>query len=415
MGLASSLTPVRIAPHNSSLSKVVMIHDKFPADSFPEPPPVSTTTHTIPIPAYVVVGIGLLLGVVWLDIYRPFGLPWSNLYVLIAVYVGTVLRGRVEVILYCSILVVAMLVPTMLWPESIGLGVAFVNRVAGMVGGLIMIGLIWGRREFIESLRLANDRLEAMVRNRTSELQRINNSLQFEIAEHQRTQDELRSSRERLEILSRQLITTLEAERSHIALELHDEIGQSLTAIKMNLRRTQRMADVDIQPHLQENVDIIDQAICQVRNLSLSLRPPQLDDLGLVAAVNWLLRQQGRNGEFEGLLEIDLNDVELSSILETVCFRIVQEALTNVVRHARPTTVNVKLWHNNDQLCLCIQDDGIGFNVDEYRQRAQKGYSVGLISMSERASLIGGRLNIESTPHRGTTIHASFPLSATGL
>lgn len=232
-----------------------------------------------------------------------------------------------------------------------------------------------------------------------------------DITQRKQTDEELRTSHLRSESLSRQLITAQESERRVLARELHDEIGQVLTAIKMNLRRGQRASPATLQQTLEENLLMVDQAIGQIRNLSLSLRPPHLDALGLVAALHWLVQHQARLGGFEGELDVDLGDAQIPSDLETICFRIAQEALTNAVRHGNPTKVEVKLRATDQRLCLSIHDDGIGFNYEESLQRANRGDSFGLTSMEERASLAGGQFRIESAAEQGTKIHVGFPLS----
>jgi len=234
-----------------------------------------------------------------------------------------------------------------------------------------------------------------------------------DVSDRIRIAEELRTSRQRLEVLSRQLITTQETERRHLARELHDEIGQVLTAIKMNLRQTQRVSDPVLQACLDENVAMVDQAIGQVRNLSLSLRPPQLDDLGLVAALHWFVKYQARIGGFQEKLIVDLGDIPVPTDLATVCFRITQEALTNAVRHGHPDHIHVELRANENSLVLIIQDDGVGFDVAEARQRATAGASIGLLSMQERANLVEGQLTIESVLGQGTTIKTWFPLRPT--
>ncbi len=236
-------------------------------------------------------------------------------------------------------------------------------------------------------------------------------SMFIDITDRKKIEDELRSSRQRLESLSRQLITTQETERRHLARELHDEIGQVLTAIKMNLRRTHQAADASVQSHLQENIEMVDQAIVDVRNLALRLRPPQLDELGLGAALHWLLKNQARLKGLEERLDVDLGDFQISAELETVCFRIAQEALTNAIRHGEPSSVHVKLRASENELHLMIRDDGVGFDVIEQRKRTSAGMSLGLSSMQERASLAGGRIEITSTPGHGTTIQTWFPIS----
>ncbi len=231
-----------------------------------------------------------------------------------------------------------------------------------------------------------------------------------DITDRMQAEELLWDSRQRLEVLSRQLISTQETERRHLARELHDEIGQVLTAIKMNLRRAQREVDSGTRPDWEDNVEMVERAIIQVRNLSLSLRPPQLDELGLVAALHWLVKHQARLGGFEDHLDVDLGDVRIPVELETVCFRIAQEALTNAIRHGMPRSVRVKLQASSHELSLSIQDDGIGFDVSDSRRRAMDGDNFGLISMQERSSLVGGQVQIESTPGRGTRVHVSFPL-----
>lgn len=224
-------------------------------------------------------------------------------------------------------------------------------------------------------------------------------------------QKQLVASEQRLESLSRQLITAQESERRRLARELHDQIGQMLTAIKMNLRRTQRMAPPEVGVAVEENVQLVDVAIGQVRNLSLSLRPPQLDELGLVAALHWLVKHQAQLGGFEEQLDIDLGGIQIPPALETACFRIAQEALTNTVRHGHASKVYVKLQGNENKLLLMVRDNGVGFEVDKIRARALSGGSIGLISMQERANLASGQIEIDSNPGHGTRIQAVLQMS----
>jgi PAS domain S-box-containing protein len=235
-------------------------------------------------------------------------------------------------------------------------------------------------------------------------------SVVSDITANKEIDEELRVSRQRLEVLSRQLINTQETERRHLARELHDEIGQTLTAIKMSLRRGQRNLDPDAQSTLEENVSLVDQAISRVRNLSVSLRPPQLDQLGLVAALHWVIKNQARIGGFQEDLDADIGDLQVSDDIAIVCFRITQEALTNAVRHAKPRHVHIRLRVINDELQLLIQDDGIGFDVAQARELATSGASLGLLSMQERVYLVGGQIKIDSTMGLGTKIEARFPI-----
>ncbi len=222
---------------------------------------------------------------------------------------------------------------------------------------------------------------------------------------------ELLASRRRLELLSRQLLRTREAELQHISRELHDEFGQMLTAMKMNLRSMQRSVDAIMCTRLDETIGMVDQAISQVRDLAVNLRPPQLNDLGLVAALHGYLRQQARIAGFLGSLEVEPVGLQVPMDLGIVCFRITQEAITNAVRHAGMQRIEISLKHDHLGLHLKICDDGRGFLVDDVLRRCASGGSLGLIGMQERASLAGGELKIESKPNQGTTISGLFPIS----
>ncbi len=216
---------------------------------------------------------------------------------------------------------------------------------------------------------------------------------------------------ERLQLLSQQLVDAQEAERRHIARELHDEIGQTLTAVKINLQAMQRRTDVsDLTTSLHESMDIVEQAIQQVRNLSLDLRPSLLDDLGLIATLRWYLDRQTRRAGLSAQFTATPPDLNLPANLETVCFRLVQEALTNALRHAQARTIQVDLQQHEKELRLVISDDGIGFEVEPTLKQVVYGKGLGLVGMQERVSLLGGRFELESTPGQGTQIRVFLPM-----
>lgn len=224
---------------------------------------------------------------------------------------------------------------------------------------------------------------------------------------------QVRAGRARLQTLSRRLLDAQEIERRNIARELHDEIGQALTAMKINLHAVQRLVDMSVLgPYLEENINIVDRTLQQVRNLSLDLRPSMLDDLGLVSALRWYVDRQARLAGFDARFTANLGDTRLPPDLETVCFRVTQEALTNVVRHAQATKVHVSLRQRDDTLYLIIRDNGIGFDVRQKQLRAMQGASSGLLGMQERVLFAGGNMEITSRPQRGTEIWVRLPLSA---
>ena len=202
-----------------------------------------------------------------------------------------------------------------------------------------------------------------------------------------------------------------ESERRLIARELHDEIGQALTAVKINLQAVQRLPEASsLGAFPAENMHIVDHILQQVRDLSLDLRPSLLDDLGLVAALRWYVDRQARRSGFAAQVDTHPSEMHLPPDLETACFRIVQEALTNVVRHARAKRVWVAARQAAAELQLVIRDDGVGFDVGTARERAVHGESLGLLGMEERALLVGGHLDIASTPALGTEVRARFAL-----
>ncbi|WP_086761412.1 sensor histidine kinase [Nostoc sp. 106C] len=268
------------------------------------------------------------------------------------------------------------------------------------------------RQQAENALQSVNEELETRVKNRTLELAQINEELKAEIAERKRAQEIQLKTQERLQTLSGKLIEAQEVERRRLAHELHDEIGQALTAVKINLQTLQHSSNINkTELPLQESIDIVEVSLQQVRSLSLDLRPSLLDDLGLVVALRWYIDRQTQRAGIIGEFVSKPLKTKLSPNLETTCFRIVQEALTNIVRHAKAQRVTVELWQQETQLHLIIRDDGIGFDVYAAREKATKGGSLGLLGMEERVLLIGGQIKMKSVHQHGTEIHAILPLS----
>ena len=212
---------------------------------------------------------------------------------------------------------------------------------------------------------------------------------------------------------SRRLLEAQEAERRRISLELHDQVGQILTAVKMNLHALRKAYNSpEVLTSIEENLNVIDEAVDQVRDLSVDLRPLLLDDFGLVVAVRWYLDRQEKNSgvavEFSNQSLSD--DDRFPAALETACFRIVQEGVTNIIRHARATRISVRLERTGSDLSLVINDNGSGFDVKEMRSTSGAP-TLGLRGMEERAQAVGGTLTIDSAPGLGTQICASFPMT----
>jgi signal transduction histidine kinase len=232
-----------------------------------------------------------------------------------------------------------------------------------------------------------------------------------DITKRKQAEGKLKESRQRLQTLSRRLVKVQETERRHLARELHDEIGQALTVAELNLQAMLQLPGTDaLAPRLKQSLEMVERVLEQVHDLSLNLRPSMLDDLGLEPALRWYTERQAALAGLQAEVRVEPLAQRLDPMIETECFRVAQEALTNVVKHAKARTVIVELTRNDQQLHLSVRDDGVGFDVACLREKAVRGTSLGLLSMEERATLAGGGLQYHATPGQGTEVHAWFPL-----
>lgn len=216
-----------------------------------------------------------------------------------------------------------------------------------------------------------------------------------------------------LQEFSRRVLEAQEAERQRIARELHDEIGQVLTAVRLNLQAVPEDGQIKRgQSYVEENINVVDEALRLVRDLSFELRPSLLDDLGLAAAVRWYVDRYARRSDIKAEVRVDRLETEgrLPWEIETAAFRIVQEALTNVARHAQASRVLIELTPSDGELRLRVKDDGVGFDLIELMDRAVPLATLGLRGMEERANAVGGWLEIDTSSHAGTEIRAQLPL-----
>ena len=241
-----------------------------------------------------------------------------------------------------------------------------------------------------------------------------------DITQRKEAVETLQEYNQRLKALSHQILQTQETERRRLARELHDEIGQMLTTVGMRLHQLKSKWAVDLRAKggeksqilsaLDEDIEFVNRTIEQVREMSLNLRPPMLDILGLEATLRWHAENQSQRTGLDIRIEGHLDEKRLPADLEIACFRIVQETLTNVVRHARAKHVCIELRREEHELLLIVSDDGVGFDVQAVQSRAGRGGSFGVLAMRERAELLGGRIDIESAPGRGTRVCARFPM-----
>jgi len=230
----------------------------------------------------------------------------------------------------------------------------------------------------------------------------------WDITDNKRIELELNASREQLRELAAHVETVREEEKAHIAREVHDELGQMLTVLKLEISMCE-IGFASLDPALAERLQgmkrLIAQLFQQVRDVATALRPPILD-AGIASAIDWQARRFEQRTGIACLVEVPDCPPQLSGAKAVGLFRILQEALTNVMRHADAQTVSLCLEQRGALLYLGISDDGRGFVVPAVRQ----GSSFGLVGMQERAQMLGGSLVLESQPGEGTSIHVSVPL-----
>ncbi|MGH8108875.1 MAG: sensor histidine kinase [Arenimonas sp.] len=228
--------------------------------------------------------------------------------------------------------------------------------------------------------------------------------------------ERLENNQSEFQRLARSVYRVQEDERRRIARELHDGIGQNLTALKhqMSMIASQLSPEQSaLHDRLLASIDLCAQTLEDTRQLSRLLRPQILDDLGLAAALQWLCRSvENHKGP---RIELDLQSLpKLDTDLQTLLFRISQEALANVVRHAQASEVLLRVEQRTNRVLLTIWDNGVGFDTGIAANNASEGRSAGLVGMRERAQLYGGLLQIESGTDTGTWLRASFPFTNTG-
>jgi signal transduction histidine kinase len=232
-----------------------------------------------------------------------------------------------------------------------------------------------------------------------------------ETLERRRVEDERARYAARLQALSQRLLDVQETERRAIARELHDHIGQLLTGLKLTLEMSASLTVAEAKESLQHAQRLVHDLLARMRNLSLDLRPAMLDDLGVLPALLWHVeRFTAQTGVQVDFKHAGLDGRRFGAAVETAAFRIVQEALTNVARHARVPSVTVRIWADHATLSIRVEDQGAGFEPQRI-----PATSHGLTGMRERASALGGQLTVDSAPGVGTCILAALPLRSTLL
>jgi signal transduction histidine kinase len=258
----------------------------------------------------------------------------------------------------------------------------FLAYVRRMLGGAVLIGLAIA----LVAVVLVG-RLEAKSRE-----------------EHRRTE----AAERELRRLSQQLVHSQEQERKSISRELHDEVGQTLTGLRMELRSIQELRNApepEFIEHLESAKRLTEQSVRALKDIAMGLRPSMLDDLGLGSAVQWQARQFARQIGVPVNLQLDGLDGGVPEPVRTCAYRLVQEALTNCARHSRATAVNVAICKSATALTVSVKDNGIGFDT-----AARRREGLGLLGIEERVHELGGTVKIQAQPHAGAAVYAVIPL-----
>jgi PAS domain S-box-containing protein len=233
-------------------------------------------------------------------------------------------------------------------------------------------------------------------------------SLVHDVTERKKTEQNLSRSYEEVRQLTSHLQNIREEERSHIAREIHDELGQQLTVLKMDvlgLSKKLGSQDAVIQQKIRDITDLLDSTVRSVRRISSELRPSLLYNLGLDAAIEWHLKEFGKRSGLKTIFIEPAGEVKIPDPVKNGLFRIFQESLTNVCRHANATNVIVSLEQKDGLLILTIEDDGQGFE----QEKTGAKQTLGILGMRERCEMMGGNYAIHSAPGQGTTVAVAVP------
>jgi two-component system sensor kinase len=292
------------------------------------------------------------------------------------------------------------------------------ERGARSMGGeRILTGLRADGEEFpidasITATEVGDQKLYTVILRDVTERKRMEAELQRLLHEQRQAEALVRESRDRLRELSSALQTVREEEKTRIARELHDELGQALTALKMDtvaIASELDPAQVVLRKRTEGMKQIIDGTVSSVRRIAADLRPVMLDNLGLVPTLEWLASEFSRRTNIRAALHIPDENLGVSGDAATAIFRIVQEALTNVARHSGADEVAIEVRRGSGSVTVTIRDNGRGFSEPDTR----KARSFGLLGMRERAYVLGGEFKISRLAHKGTQIEAVIPAFGT--
>jgi PAS domain S-box-containing protein len=290
------------------------------------------------------------------------------------------------------------------------------GRQREVMGAVVALTDITARKRVEEALRKAHDELEQKVKDRTAELRLMVTQLQEEVTNCLQAEESLQESEARLRQLSSRLLDAQEKDRKRLAAELHDVLGHALLTIKLQLRALTRGLTPE-QKTLAEDIEVlqpfIDGVLDNVRRLYFDLSPGNLDDLGLTGALRQMLDVFAKNHKnIRWQIRLDNLDREFSPPTQTVIYRIVQEILTNIGKHAKPSRVSVRVKRNPTTALFTVEDNGCGFDTSRIHSLDNPNRGLGLAAMDERVRMQGGTLEIISQESQGTRIAFTLPLGS---
>lgn len=358
--------------------------------------------------------IGLGLGLFCLDqLYIPRGISTGVLYGGLAILSFLLLPYQKNPLIAAAICSVLDLTGIVLGPSITGIPfwMVVVNRLFSLTAIWLPFLFFLHRRRAEDELKQAHDELETRVQARTQQLAAINQTLTSEIANRAETERSLQQSQEELRSLAGQLLTAQEEDRRRISRDLHDDINQRLAMLTMDLRRMEKESFAD-PGCLRNEIRLVSEHLTavsdDVRQMAYRFHPSILDDLGLVKAVRRLVEDfSSRTGIRSDYVHND--PVEALPDEITICiYRVVQESLSNVARHAQASHVEVEVIFEEEAVVLSIRDNGVGFDIE---QPNKPGGHLGLLNMKERARLAKGAFDVESTPGHGTHIRVDLPMT----
>ena len=290
------------------------------------------------------------------------------------------------------------------------------GRQGEVMGAVVALTDITARKRVAEALQAAHDELEQRVQDRTAELRLMVAQLQEEVMDRLQAEESLKESEARLRHFSSRLLDAQERERKRIAAELHDELGHALLTIKLQLRALERGLTPE-QKKLAEDIEtlhpFIDGVLNNVRRLYFDLSPGNLEDLGLTGALRQMLDEFAKQyKDIHWQIRLDNLDREFPPRTQAAIYRILQEILTNIGKHAKPSRVSVRVKRNPTAALFTAQDNGCGFDTSQIHSPDDPTRGLGLAAMEERVRMQGGTLEIISRENQGTRIAFTLPLGS---